>query len=192
MKSGFVRESARPALLRAAHEAFGVRGFDAVSLDEVAAAADVTKGSLYHHFASKADLFGAVYRAELERQVCLWGDAYAQAGSSWQAFQASCLAYLDLIREPRARRIAVVEAPAVLGLAAFRQIEDELAKPAMITAIASAMDAGDIERRAVEPVAHLIFAALCEAAMQMDRADNFDAAQTAWIAELRRMFKGLR
>ena len=54
------------------------------------------------------------------------------------------------------------------------------------------MDAGEIERRAVEPVAHLIFAALCEAAMQMDRADNLDAAQTAWIAELRRMFDGLR
>ena len=192
MKGSSVRESARPALLRAAHEAFGVRGFDAVSLDEVAAAAGVTKGSLYHHFASKAVLFEAVYRAELERQVRLWGDAYGQAGSSWEAFQASCLAYLDLIREPKARRVAVVEAPAVLGLAAFRQIEDELAKPGMKAAIASAMDAGKIERRPIEPVAHLIFAALCEAAMQMDRADNFDAAQMVWIAELRRMFDGLR
>lgn len=73
----------------------------------------------------------------------------------------------------------------------IRQIEDELAKPAMKAAIASAMDAGEIERRVVEPVAHLIFAALCEAAMQMDRADNFDAAQIAWIAELRRMLDGL-
>ena len=192
MKSGSARETARPALLRAAHEAFGIRGFAAVSLDEVAAAAGVTKGSLYHHLASKADLFEAVYRAELERQVSLWRDAYKQAGSSWRAFQTSCLAYLDLIREPKARRLAVVEAPAVLGLAAFRQIEDGLAKPAMKAAIAAAMDAGEIERRAVEPVAHLIFAALCEAAMQMDRADNLDAAQTAWIAELRRMFDGLR
>jgi AcrR family transcriptional regulator len=192
MKNAFARESARPALLHAAHEAFGLRGFDAVSLDEISTAAGVTKGSLYHHFASKADLFEAVYRAELERQVRLWGEGYDQAGSSWEAFQASCLAYLDLIREPKARRVAVVEAPAVLGLAAFRRIEDELAKPGMKAAIALAMDAGEIERRAVGPVAHLIFAALCEAAMQMDRADDFDAAQTAWIAELKRMFDGLR
>ncbi len=192
MRSSSVRESARPALLRAAHDAFGILGFEAVSLDEIAAAAGVTKGSLYHHFASKADLFEAVYRAELERQVHLWGEAYAQAGSPWEAFQASCLTYLDIIREPKARRIAVVEAPAVLGLAAFRQIEDELAKSAMKAATASAMEAGEIERRAVEPVVHLIFAALCEAAMQMDRADDIDAAQFAWIVELKRMFNGLR
>ena len=41
------------------------------------------------------------------------------------------------------------------------------------------MGAGEIERRAVEPVAHLIFAALCKAATQMDQADDLDAAQTA-------------
>lgn len=192
MKASRARDSARPALLEAAHEAFGSRGFDAVSLDEVAAAVGVTKGSLYHHFTSKADLFEAVYRAELERQVQCWGEAYARAGSSWAAFQASCFAYLDLVREPRARRIAVVEAPAVLGLVAFRRIEDDLAKASMRMAVAAAMVAGDIESRAVEPVTHLIFAALCEAATQMDQADDLDTAHTAWIAELKRMFDGLR
>lgn len=192
VRGSAARDSARPALLRAAHEAFGSRGFDAVSLDEVAAAAGVTKGSLYHHFTSKADLFEAVYRAELVRQVEHWGEAYVAAGASWPAFQTACFAYLDLIRDPIARRIAVVEAPAVLGPAAFRRIEDDLAKSSMTMAVAAAMDAGAIERRAVEPVTHLIFAAFCEAATQMDQADDLDVTHAAWLAELRRMFDGLR
>ena len=79
-----------------------------------------------------------------------------------------------------------------LGVAAFRRIEDDLAKTSMRAAVAAAMDAGEIERRAVEPVTHLIVAVLCEAATQMDRADDLDTAHAAWIAELRRMFDGLR
>lgn len=192
VKPSAARDSARPALLRAAHDMFGDRGFDRVSLDEVAQAAGVTKGSLYHHFPSKADLFEAVYRAELHRQVRHFGETYAAAGASWAAFQTACFAYLNLVREPNARRIAVVEAPAVLGVAAFRRIEDELAKASMRAALAAAMDAGDIERRPVEPVTHLIFAALWEAATQMDRADDLASAHAVWTAELKRMFAGLR
>ena len=192
MTAGPLRDSARPRLLRAAHRLFGESGVDATSLDEVAAEAGVTKGSLYHHFASKADLFEAVYRVELRRQVDRFGETYSQGGATWEAFQAACFAYLDLIRAPDARRITVVEAPAVLGTVTFRRIEDELAKASMRTAVAAAMEAGEIEPRAVDPVTHLIFAALCEAATQMDRAADLDAAHAAWIAELERMFDGLR
>lgn len=43
-------------ILTAAAELFGERGFDAVSLDDVAERLDVTKGSLYYYFASKDEL----------------------------------------------------------------------------------------------------------------------------------------
>ncbi|KAA9159363.1 TetR/AcrR family transcriptional regulator [Amycolatopsis acidicola] len=43
-------------ILETAAELFGERGFDAVSLDDVAEALDVTKGSLYYYFAGKDEL----------------------------------------------------------------------------------------------------------------------------------------
>ena len=46
-------------ILAAAGELFGERGFDAVSLDDVAERLDVTKGSLYYYFASKEELASA-------------------------------------------------------------------------------------------------------------------------------------
>lgn len=50
----------RAHILRAADELFGRRGYAAVTISDVAAAVGVTKAALYHHFPSKADLYGAV------------------------------------------------------------------------------------------------------------------------------------
>ena len=46
-----------------AAELFGERGYDAVSLDDVAERLDVTKGSLYHYFSGKEELGSAAIEA---------------------------------------------------------------------------------------------------------------------------------
>ena len=60
------RKTARPAeILSAALASFAERGFAATRLDDVAARAGVTKGTLYLYFDSKEELFKAVVRQEL-------------------------------------------------------------------------------------------------------------------------------
>lgn len=44
--------------MRGARNLFNRRGYDAVSIDEVMAAADLTRGGFYAHFRSKAELYG--------------------------------------------------------------------------------------------------------------------------------------
>jgi AcrR family transcriptional regulator len=55
------REQTRYDLIAAADAAFVKGGFHATSLDQIAAAAGYTKGAVYSNFASKEDLFFAVY-----------------------------------------------------------------------------------------------------------------------------------
>jgi AcrR family transcriptional regulator len=50
-------------ILTTAAELFGERGYDAVSLEDVADRLDVTKGSLYYYFASKDELVTAAIEA---------------------------------------------------------------------------------------------------------------------------------
>ena len=57
------RAERREVILRSAAQLFGRRGYAAASMEDIAAAAGVTKLILYRHFASKADL----YRAVLQR-----------------------------------------------------------------------------------------------------------------------------
>jgi AcrR family transcriptional regulator len=63
-----VSSSAKGRLALRALEEFGRRGFERVTVAELAAAAGVTTGSLYHHFDSKLGLYGFV-RAEAEQRL---------------------------------------------------------------------------------------------------------------------------
>jgi AcrR family transcriptional regulator len=60
--------SAKGRLVLAALEAFGRRGYAAVSVGDLARAADTTTGPLYHHFESKLGLYAFV-REDVERRV---------------------------------------------------------------------------------------------------------------------------
>jgi AcrR family transcriptional regulator len=55
------REQTRDHLIAAADRCFVQGGFHATSLDQIAASAGYTKGAVYSNFASKEDLFFAVY-----------------------------------------------------------------------------------------------------------------------------------
>jgi AcrR family transcriptional regulator len=59
-------QKTRRRILDAAYRQFRRRGYTRVSLDEIAAAARVTKRTLYYHFRSKDGLLGAVLEAQQE------------------------------------------------------------------------------------------------------------------------------
>lgn len=76
-----VPSSAQGRLALRALEAFGRHGYAGVSVGELAAAAGVTTGSLYHHFGSKLGLY-SVIRHEVEQRILdrMEGAAAARAG----------------------------------------------------------------------------------------------------------------
>lgn len=64
------RKENRPAeILKAALECFSERGFAATKLDDIAARADVTKGTLYLYFKSKEEIFESVVREEIVNNI---------------------------------------------------------------------------------------------------------------------------
>jgi AcrR family transcriptional regulator len=56
------RQQTRDAIIAAATTLFGDKGFGATTMDEIAAAAGVAKGAVYHHFPAKGAVFEAVLR----------------------------------------------------------------------------------------------------------------------------------
>jgi AcrR family transcriptional regulator len=69
------RQQTRQRLLRAAGEVFAQLGYDGASLDEVATAADLTKGAVYSSFASKDDLFYALMQERIDERLALAREA---------------------------------------------------------------------------------------------------------------------
>ena len=77
------RKEARPAeILAAALDCFAERGFAATRLDDIAARAGVTKGTLYLYFPGKQELFEALVREELLPNVERLEAAAAGPGSA--------------------------------------------------------------------------------------------------------------
>jgi AcrR family transcriptional regulator len=69
------RAQTRARLLQAAGEVFADRGYDRASLDDVAAAAGLTKGAVYSSFASKDELFYALMAERIDERLALAADA---------------------------------------------------------------------------------------------------------------------
>lgn len=87
------RAARRAVVLRAAAQVFGSRGYAAAAMDDIAAAAGVTKLILYRHFPSKA----ALYRAVL-RQVATQHVAHLRAGVEPDGFGVGAASLLSLAR----------------------------------------------------------------------------------------------
>ncbi|MGQ3028309.1 MAG: TetR/AcrR family transcriptional regulator [Ferrovibrionaceae bacterium] len=109
----------RAALLAAGRRQFGVVGYEAASVAELCAEAQVTTGALYYHFGDKKGLFAAVAE-ELDRaMVALTGraalDAIARGADPWEGFLAACAAFVAAGLDRGGRRIGLIDAPAVLG-----------------------------------------------------------------------------
>jgi AcrR family transcriptional regulator len=62
------KSAARARILSAAIELFSRRGLEAVTVEEIAAAADVGKGTIYNYFATKEDIVVA-FMADLEARM---------------------------------------------------------------------------------------------------------------------------
>ena len=55
------RAATQAAILKAARKLFGEDGFQQTTMDDIAAAARVAKGAVYHHFKTKEAVFEAVF-----------------------------------------------------------------------------------------------------------------------------------
>jgi AcrR family transcriptional regulator len=185
-------QATRAALVAAARKLFAERGYAGVGTEELVRASGVTRGALYHHFEGKAELFGAVFE-QIEQELAqrLATEALSR-DDPWEGLLAGLEMFLDVCVEPEVQRIALLDAPSVLGWDAWREVEERHGLGLIRLALQNLVDEGAIPRQPVEPLAHAILGTLIEAALYVARAEPLDAARAEMGTVLRRMLEGLR
>ncbi len=169
-------EATRHKLLAVAREHLAAKGFEGTKLEEVADQAGVTKGALYHHFKNKKDLFQAVFELIEEEMCAKCINAALEAGDdAWAALRAGVRGFLEAALDPAAQRIVLLEGPSVLGWDLWREIDERFGFGLTKASLQSAMAAGVLKERPVDPLAHLFLAAISEAALQIARAQDTQA-----------------
>src|SRR2546427_8169240 len=184
-------EATRRKLLRVGRDLFARRGFTDVPTEEIVRRAGVTRGALYHHFRDKRDLFAAVVE-EVEQDVMERVAAAALSETdAWEQQRAAIGAYLDVCLEPAVQRIVLTDAPSVLGLAAWREMEAKYGLAMVRAGLQNVMDAGLIEQQPVEPLAHLVLGALTEGGLLIARSEDREMARREVGDSVDRLLRGL-
>jgi AcrR family transcriptional regulator len=181
------RAATTEAILKAGRRLFGERGFAATTIDDIAEAARVAKGAVYHHFATKEAVFEAVFDQvsldlvqEVDRAARTEKDVLAAMVAGTQHYFAACA------KGPTGQ-IILRDGPAVLGWERWREIDAQHFGGKIPLALTAAMDAGLIARQPVEPLARLLLGAVTEAAVACaGRSDVLKAG-----GEYSRAFKSL-
>jgi AcrR family transcriptional regulator len=185
-------EATRRELTRAARALFAERGYADVGTEEIVARAGVTRGALYHHFDDKKDLFRAVHEELEQALVAEIGARLADIEDPWDSLVTGTCAFLDACTDPAMIRIALLDAPAVLGWAEWREIDARYGLGLITGGLQNAMDRGVFTRREVQPLAHLLMGALIEAAMVIANAGDHERARREVEPPLLALLEGLR
>jgi AcrR family transcriptional regulator len=174
-------------LIDAARRLFGRDGYAATSIDAVAAAAGVTKGAAYHHFANKEALFRAVFEREQAEIAQALERAADAAPDTWVGLRLGCRTFLEHCLDPGFRRIVLLDGVYVLGWEGVRDLQHDHVLRVLTEGMRAAAEDGWIADGDLTARCRLIHGALCEAGMFMARSADPAATLGAVAAEAERL-----
>ena len=183
----------RDALLSAARKLWGQRGYAEVGTPEIAKEAGVTRGAMYHQFADKAALFRGVVEAVEQDVMARMATIVASSGATTpaDAIRAAVDAWLEVSGDPAVRQLILLDAPAVLGWAGFRDVAQRYSLGMTEQLLSEAIRAGQLAEQPVRPLATVMIGALDEAAMAIATADDPERARKEIGFVLRRLIDGV-
>lgn len=184
-------QATREALLAAARELFGARGYAETSLEHIVLAAGVTKGALYHHFGGKEEVFRAVFRSVKQQLSRVVGESQ-WAPEPWTALLAGCRTFIEAHTDPGVQRIVLLDARAVLSWEAWRDVDSQYGTVVLRSGLRRAINHGFIEPQPLNALATILSGALTEACMLVANATDEEAARVEAIEIVERLLEGLR
>ena len=169
-------QATRRELVAIATRLFVAHGYHGTSIDAVLTEAGISRGALYHHFDGKDALFEAVLD-QVEHDVA---ERVAKAARGIddpvEALRAGCHAWLRLARDPTIRRVALTDAPSVVGWEKWREIDERYAFGMLKATLGAVAAQGRTRQELVEVLGHMLLAALAEVALFIARAKDSKAA----------------
>lgn len=180
----------RAALVAAGRQLFGSSGFAATSVEDIAREARVTTGALYHHFPTKAAVFEAVFEQLHAELLAASMSAGTNSGDVVDLLIAGFGVFLDKVLEPEVQRILLTDAPAVLGLPRFIELDERHAFPATVAALTAASEQGTLRVDDPPTLARLLLGALTRAGLLIAGSAEPAATRDAVASTMRALITG--
>lgn len=121
------RAARREQLIAVAREVFATQGFDAVSIEEIAAHAGVSKPVLYEHFGSKDGLYQVIIDRELSALSDMMAACMAPGTPVSKILEEIVLSLLDYIEnDPDGFRLIAHQSPSAVSSGTFSTVMSDV------------------------------------------------------------------
>ncbi|MEO0465621.1 MAG: TetR family transcriptional regulator [Pseudomonadota bacterium] len=184
-------EKTRQDILIAAKDVFTAHGFAETKVSMIVENAGITKGALFHHFASKDELFEILWetlQAQMDEQARLNAIAARSLTDPYAAFIAGCRTYLRWAAKPDYQQIVLIDGPSVLGLSGWYEADNDLGRQNVQTGIRYLAKKGIVAKARVPALSVLVHNALNGAGFAMARGEpgiTADSVMDAFEAVLK-------
>jgi AcrR family transcriptional regulator len=119
----------RQQLLDIGRELFAQKGFEATSIEEIAAHADVSKPVVYEHFGGKEGLYAVVVDREMQLLLDRFTSALSEPGHPRELLERAALVLLEYIEDDTdGFRVLTRDAPVTSGVGTFSSLIGEVAR----------------------------------------------------------------
>jgi AcrR family transcriptional regulator len=180
----------KQALIDAARKLFVENGYFQTGTEEIVRAAGVTRGALYHHFSDKKALFLAVFEA-IEDELIGSSAQVTTKTDSFTRLQKAMLGFLDASLTPEVQRVLLIDGPAVLGWQEWRALEAKYGLGIIQELLNDAIEEGVIPPQPVSALAHILLAAVDEAALYIANSSEPIAARDLSATAIQAVMAGL-
>ncbi len=185
-------DATRAALITAARKLFVTNGYFATGTEEIVAEAAVgTRGALYHHFADKEDLFRAVFD-QVQTDLAA-ATVVNERDDPLDMLTAALQQFLDASAENAdVQQVLLIDGPAVLGWERWRDLEARYGLGAITAMLDNAVAQRVVAKQPTAPLAHMLLAAIDEAALYIANAEDQRQARNQTRKALNQLLNGLR
>ncbi|WP_194820195.1 TetR/AcrR family transcriptional regulator [Nocardia sp. XZ_19_385] len=157
----------RTALLDAGRESFAERGYAGTSIEDITAAALISKGAFYRHFADKQAIFLDLFAERLHDaaesiEEAVTGIQQAEPGAGPPIAIACAYAFAARSISDPVHRELLRQAPEVLGEQKYNAIDDKLVLPPVQRLLAVLAERGELRDGVpLETTARLLLRLMC-------------------------------
>jgi AcrR family transcriptional regulator len=183
------RAATLAAIKASARRLFASAGFEATSVDDIAAHAGVTKGAFYHYFDSKERVFEEILEAVQSELAAGVREAAAKASSPLDSLDRGVRQFFVDCARRDVRQILLTDGPAVLGWKRWREI-DARHFGALLRQSFVAIRGGELRKNDAALI-QLLLGACTEAALVCASSKNPQAAARDFIDGLQILVTGV-
>jgi AcrR family transcriptional regulator len=170
-------QQTREQILATALQLFARRGYGAVSIEEIAHEAGVTKGAVYHWFADKDDIGRELQHDLYERLSLTSMRAFVPGDDIVENMTRAFDAYLALLDDQDEARFFLRDAWVIPALDEAGRRDHEDAVAMMRDVLARAMDRSELVTFDPDALARVLMGVYAEATLHVLRSGDRDSAQ---------------